>query len=284
MRRGRFSACFGLEGEAMKRPLLRWAGSKRAQLPEIEKFWPDGFDRYLEPFCGSCAALIHCQPGTALMNDINAELINFWTVIKASAQEVYARVSKLQNDSEVYYGLRAIDPASLDSIGRAVRFWYLNRYSFNGLYRTNRKGQYNVPYGGKRCGSVPSEDDFSSQSSTLGSVDFTNLDFEEFVLSNAQSGDFFYLDPPYAIKGSRVSGEYDQRAFKSGDVERLIRSLGYIDRIGAKYLLSYADDEDLARRLGNNLRGRYDVRRRIAGFRDSRVTSQELVFSNYEIA
>lgn len=267
----------------MQRPLLRWAGSKRAQLPQIRKFWPTGFERYLEPFCGSCAALLDHQPPSALMNDINAELVNFWTMVKADPAAVHAGVAALPNSPDQYYSLRAIDPATLDRSERAVRFCYLNRYSFNGLYRTNRQGQYNVPYGGRRCGAVPPLDDFHEQSGRLAGADFICSDFEQFIRENARAGDFFYLDPPYAVKGSRVSGEYDPRAFKIYDIDRLMDCLEYIDGVGATFLLSYADDARVIERLKDHLRGRYDVRRRIAGFRGGRGASHELAFTNYEV-
>ncbi len=268
----------------MRRPLLRWAGSKRMQLPEIKKLWPTAFDRYLEPFCGSCAALAHVDSRAAILNDINPELINFWREIKARPLEVHAGVSAEPKSSERYYELRSQEPASLAPTARAIRFCYLNRYSFNGLYRTNKFGQYNVPYGGKRCGSVPPAETFQQQSEILADADFDCGDFEKFVRDHVRRGDFVYLDPPYAIKGSRVSGDYDPQSFRSYDLERLVRCLEHIDSVGAKYLLSYADDEGLRNALNSQLRGSYEVRRRISGFQRARTTSQELAFANYEIS
>lgn len=268
----------------MRRPLLRWAGSKRMQLPEIKKLWPSAFERYLEPFCGSCAALAHVDSREAILNDINPELINFWREIKARPLDVHAGVAAEPKSPERYYELRSQDPASLASTARAIRFCYLNRYSFNGLYRTNKLGQYNVPYGGKRCGSVPPAETFQKQSDLLADANFDCGDFERFIHDYVKSGDFVYLDPPYAIKGSRVSGDYDPQSFRSSDLVRLVRCLEHIDKVGAKYLLSYAEDENLSSTLSSQLRGSYEVRRRISGFQHARSASQELAFTNYELS
>ncbi len=268
----------------MKRPLLRWAGSKRVQLPLIERFWPASFARYVEPFCGSCAALFHRLPPLAVMNDINPELINFWRMIKAHPRELHAAADALPNSELTYYEMRAREPTELRAIERAVRFLYLNRYSFNGLYRTNRFGIYNVPYGGRRCGTLPPLAVFLAHSQAVKVADFSCTDFAPILLDSARKDAFVYLDPPYAVKGSRVSGEYDQTAFRYSDFERLVPVLAWLDEIGAKFLLSYAADERVAKTLGAYLRGQYDVRRRISGFRRGRTTTEEFVFSNYEPA
>lgn len=267
----------------MHRPLLRWAGSKRAQLPLIERFWPATFARYLEPFCGSCAALFYRRPRLAAMNDINPELINFWRTIKDSPRELHAGANALPNSQLTYYEMRAREPMELPALERAVRFLYLNRYSFNGLYRTNRFGSYNVPYGGKRCGTLPALATFLAHSEALQGATFSCSDFEQFLMDSAQEDDFVYLDPPYAVKGSRVSGEYDQKSFRYSDFERLVPILACLDAIGAKFLLSYAGDERVTRALGVYLRGQYGVRRRISGFNSGRVVTAEFVFSNYEL-
>ncbi len=218
------------------------------------------------------------------MNDINPELINFWRVIKLRPRELHAAADMLPNSERTYYKMRALEPTELPDLDRAVRFFYLNRYSFNGLYRTNRFGTYNVPYGGRRCGTLPPLAAFLTHSEALEAVDFSCADFEGFLMDSAREDDFVYLDPPYAVKGSRVSGEYDQRSFRHSDFERLVPLLELLNTIGAKFLLSYAADERVAKALSTYLRGQYGVRRRISGFRHGRTVTDEIVFSNYEPA
>lgn len=271
----------GMQSREQTRPLLRWAGSKRLQMPLLRRFWPERFERYVEPFCGSCAALFGSPAVPALMNDLNSELVNFWRHVASVPESLQRRVSCLPNDPEVYYSLRSTDPGDLDPEMRAVRFLYLNRYSFNGLYRTNRWGRYNVPYGGRRCGSVPDESTFVSISQRLQSVTFYNFDFEEFLCQSSKAGDFVYLDPPYAVDGSRVPMGYDAGGFGSSDLPRLERVLSSLSERGVKFLLSYAKDADVMSALKHFYRGKYPVQRRISGFKAGRHASEEVVFSNY---
>jgi DNA adenine methylase len=266
----------------MDRPLLRWVGSKRLQLPIIQRYWPAHFERYVEPFCGSCAALFYRSPQRALMNDINPELINFWRIVKCAPKELYARSYKIANSEETYYKMRAQSPTELSAIDRAVRFLYLNRYSFNGLYRTNRRCEYNVPYGGIRCGDFPPLAAFLAHAKVLASTELHCGDFEECLTSSPMENDFIYLDPPYAVKGTRVSGEYDLRSFRSIDFERLVSLLYDLNRRGIKFLLTYPPDERATSALSHFILGRYPVRRRISGFRYGRTITEEVAFANYQ--
>lgn len=267
-----------------ERPLLRWAGSKRLQLAAIADYWPRQFSRYIEPFCGSCAALFEVGPASAVMNDINPELMNFWSVIKQDPIEVHSRVAGMPNSVDLYYATRSQNPLELSSLDRAVRFFYLNRYSFNGLYRTNREGRFNVPYGGRRCGSIPPVSAFVACSRALTNVTLSCEDFQPFLSRVASRGDFVYLDPPYAVDGSRVSGEYDLQAFRLSDFARLTDELGRLDRIGAMFMLSYPINASSVSGMDRYYKGQYVVRRRISGFRHGRSPQTEAVFTNYEVA
>jgi DNA adenine methylase len=265
----------------MERPLLRWAGSKRQQLPRIRQCWPPEFSRYIEPFCGSCAAL-SANPGVpAIMNDINPELINFWRILQDKPKELHAAIAAFPIDEITYYEVRALKPAELSDFDRASRFGYLNRYSFNGLYRTNRKGEFNVPFGGRRMGSVPPVEQYVSVSSRFKNVEFHCSDFELFLSGHVKKGDFIYLDPPYVLKGSRVAGGYDIASFGERDVDRLVGALHSLDKAGALFLLSYAPDCRLESELAEFYKGTYPVVRRISGFRKGRTSTFETMFSNF---
>src|SRR5258708_201479 len=137
--------------------IFRWAGSKRQLLPLLEGYWSRDFGRYVEPFAGSACFFFRLMPERALLADINKELICAYRQIKADALKVHNSLKKLSTGSDTYYQQRSLDPVYLSPNARAARFIYLNRYCFNGLYRTNQRGEFNVPYGGQATGSTPTK-------------------------------------------------------------------------------------------------------------------------------
>ena len=137
-------------------PLLRWAGSKRRLLPILQTYWNSRHKRYLEPFVGSARLFFALNPPRAILGDLNTELISAYLEIKYRLTDVAAGLSGLSPSKSKYYKLRQLDPANLSPAARAARFIYLNRFCFNGLYRTNLRGEFNVPYGAEKSGSLPS--------------------------------------------------------------------------------------------------------------------------------
>ena len=125
-------------------PFLRWAGSKRQLLPVLAAYWSDDYCRYVEPFAGSACLFFHLQPPKALLADINQELVLTYQVVRSHPHEVAAALGCLRKSRSNFLDLRAAVPTLLSAPQRAARFIYLNRFCFNGLYRTNRKGQFNV--------------------------------------------------------------------------------------------------------------------------------------------
>ena len=142
-------------------------------------------------------------------------------------------------DEESYYALRKVDPETLDPVGRAARFIYLNRLCFNGLYRTDQKGRFNVPYG-TRTGRFPTEAHLYRCSVALRDADLRCGDFAE-TTSDAGQGDFVYLDPPYTRSPEHAYGVYGYGSFSAEDMSRMLTALHSLDRAGATFLFSYAD-------------------------------------------
>src|SRR5262245_30218265 len=130
----------------MKSP-IRWAGSKTQLLPSLRKFWGSEYQRYIEPFAGSASLFFDIKPANALLGDLNWELISALQALKRDAELVLQCLLRLPRGRRSYYRIRKQDPAILSPAERSARFFYLNRFCFNGLYRTNLKGQFNVPYG-----------------------------------------------------------------------------------------------------------------------------------------
>ncbi len=258
---------------------LRWAGCKRKLLPRLSSYWSSEFVRYVEPFAGSSSLFFELEPPNALLADKNAELIEVYCVLRDNPEELHARVSSLRKGKERYYRLRAQDPRKLKRFDRAVRFLYLNRYCFNGLYRTNLNGKFNVPYAPSGTGGIPALEQFVACSRLLVNATLHAWDFGT-TLRYVGEGDFVYIDPPYAVESRRVFVEYGPQWFSRQDLARLVEHLKKIDRRGATFLVSYADCRE-ARELAKGWHiMRFAVQRNIAGFHGDRRRAYELIISN----
>src|SRR5579875_663840 len=204
-------------------PFLRWAGSKRRLLPILQTFWTKKHKRYVEPFAGSACLFFAIKPRKAILGDLNPELIATYIEVKYRIDAVLEELKRLKPaDKEEYNRLRAIDIGAMKPSARAARFIYLNRYCFNGIYRTNLAGRFNVPYSGVRCGGLPEDTLFHKCSNRLRKARFMRGDFEN-VLEQAEKGDLVYMDPPFAVRERRVFRQYDPSTFTSEDIERLRR-------------------------------------------------------------
>src|SRR5260370_20078520 len=184
-------------------PFLRWAGSKRRLLPVLQTFWTKKHKRYIEPFAGSACLFFAIKPPKAILGDLNPELIATYIEVKYRIEAVLRELKRLKpEDKEEYNRLRAIDTSTLSPPARSARFIYLNRFCFNGIYRTNLLGQFNVPYSGVRCGGFPSDETFEKCAGRLRIARFMKGDFE-CVLQQAKKGDLVYMDPPFAVRARR---------------------------------------------------------------------------------
>lgn len=188
------------------RPVLRWAGSKRKLLPRLLQYTPDSFRQYIEPFAGSACLFAALQPKRAILGDLNNDLIHAYSMIAADPDAIAAIVLKYPRSSAAYYAARGLNPADLSDRERAGRFVYLNRHCFNGVYRTNRAGTFNVPMGSK-LSPLPTVDHFRHWARLLKNVKLVAGDFD-LCVKKAGPGDFVYLDPPYALNDERFRGEY----------------------------------------------------------------------------
>lgn len=195
-------------------------------------------------------------------------------------EQVYQLASRIDTDPITYYQIRAIDPLSLGEFERAARFIYLNRFCFNGIFRTNNSGFFNVPYGGGRSGALPSLDRFIETAKRLRAARLFSLDFQQFVTQEVRTGDFVYLDPPYAVKNRRVFRQYDPNTFGTEDVERLERLLETIDERGATFLVSYAFSAEIKPLLSRWKSRRVQTQRNIAGFSEHRRKAVEVMITN----
>ena len=263
-------------------PFLRWAGSKRRLVPTLQRFWRADHLRYIEPFAGSACLFFSIKPRRAILGDLNTELVKTYLEIKYRLDEVLRELDKLgAGEKQKYLKLRSADPKTLDRSARAARFLYLNRFCFNGIYRTNQNGEFNVPFSGEGCGSMPDPDLFLRCSRRLRNVRFMHKDFES-VLRCARPGDLVYMDPPYATQSRRVFREYHPDAFTYEDIKRLREWMERLNSSGIDFVVSYAESPEadvLKRGFFHEL---VAVRRNIAGFATHRKMSNELLITNIE--
>lgn len=260
-------------------PFLRWAGSKRRLVPLLSSYWKPHYNRYLEPFAGSACLFFSLNASKAILGDLNGELISTYLEVKYRVDPLLDQLSKLHRNRREYKKLRSLKPSAMNSCARAARFIYLNRYCFNGLYRTNLRGEFNVPYGGEKSGSLPSVDHLRECSKRLMKTRLVAGDFER-VLVHARKGDFVYMDPPFAVRARRVFNEYHPDSFGDDDINRLRMWMEKLDAKGISFLVSYAESAEADLLANGFTRRRVSVRRNIAGFAADRADSYEILISN----
>ena len=235
-----------LTSEPELRPIMKWAGGKRQVLPAIRPLVPSGYKRYIEPFLGGGAVLFDLAPARAVVNDLNTELVSMYEVVRDFPDELIDTIISFPVTEESYYGIRAWDRnpqsfAQLDPVTKAARTIFLNRTGFNGLYRVNSRNEYNVPYGKYSNPKVCDKDliHFVSDYLTSSRVEFRNEDFRK-VINRARSGDFLYVDPPYAPLDDAISTftSYTSDGFGYQDLLDLRDALDRATARGATWLLS----------------------------------------------
>lgn len=197
-------------------PFLKWAGGKRWFAERCMHLIPETFERYIEPFLGSGAMFFSLQPKQAILSDLNDDLINCYRAVRDAPISIAEMLAAYHADhsEDHYYRVRADKP--VEPIKQAAWFIYLNRTCWNGLYRVNRKNEFNVPIGTKTA-VVLDSDDFEASSRTLHRAELYSLDFEQ-TLARADAGDFVFVDPPYTVKHN-LNGfvKYNDKIFSWAD-------------------------------------------------------------------
>ncbi len=258
---------------------LRWAGSKRQLVPVLSKFWTNDYKRYVEPFVGSACLFFHLSPQQALLGDINGELILMYKQIKSDLPLMLSALKKLKKSKNEYYYWRSVKPSSLSDIERAARFIYLNRYCFNGLYRTNGRGEFNVPYGGDNRGMIPQDSLFYADAKVLRNAQLVAGDFED-VLKKVKRGDFVYMDPPFSVRANTIFTKYDASVFAMKDIQRLRNWMIKLHKNRISFLVSYAESEEAELLREGFYWEAVTVRRSIAGFASKRKRVNEILIYN----
>jgi len=226
------------------KPFVKWAGGKRQLMDEILKYVPKSISTYYEPFLGGGAVWFELQPKTYVVNDINSEMINVYRTIQTDVDALIAELKQFRNEEETFYQVREQDRLpefqNLSSVQRAARIIFLNKTCFNGLFRVNSQGFFNVPFGRYKNPDITNEATLRAVNSYLKKAkgEIRNVDFAEAV-ADAQPGSFIYLDPPYdPVSDSSSFTGYTLDGFGRQEQERLKRLCDDLHNRGCQFLVS----------------------------------------------
>lgn len=180
------------------KPFVKWAGGKSQLLSGMSKLFPpkNHINRYFEPFLGGGAVFFNLQHPKSYLSDTNKNLVEVYEVVKDNVEDLIQALKKHKNERDYFYEVRSQNPAVLSPIERAARFIYLNKTCFNGLYRENSKGEFNVPFGKYKNPAICDEEGLRSASLALKKATISRSEFHS-VLLKAKTADFIYFDPPY---------------------------------------------------------------------------------------
>ena len=270
-------------------PFVKWAGGKRQLLDKISERVPREYNNYYEPFIGGGAVLFELQPQNAIINDINASLINAYRIITDKPHEFIDNVKKLDLDiidggKEYYYSIREQYNDKLMKeefdVELASFFVFINKHCFNGLYRVNGKGLFNVPYNNSKNGSID-EEAIIAASEYLNNVKIMLGDFE-LACEDAKKGDFLFFDSPYAPLNPSSFESYTKEGFDVESHERLAKLFDKLTKRGC-YCMLTNHNTDFINELYSNKGYKMDVVsvKRLINSDASKRTGEEIIICNY---
>jgi len=220
------------------RPFLKWAGGKTQLITKLSEYIPLSFKKYIEPFVGGGAFFFYLNPKKAIISDSNEELIFTYKAVRDNVEDIIKILESYRNEESFFYIIRSLDPNKLSESERAARIIYLNKTCFNGLYRVNKKGQFNVPYG-KRNSEFLNREQLRDSSEFLKNTEILHLDYLETLNKYAEPGDFIFLDPPYYPIGKYSDFKrYTKKFFYHDDHIILKKEFDRLIKIGCYVLLT----------------------------------------------
>lgn len=274
------------------KPALKWIGGKTQLLSTIVPLLPDNYNTYCEPFVGGGALLFHVQPHTAIINDINTEIITAYNVIKYDVENLIVELKTFKNESDFYYWVRSWDRDTdaynnISDIKKAARILYLNKTCFNGLYRVNNQGKYNVPFGKYKNPNIVNEVVLRHISEYFNKCDITilNADYTK-VLESLPRDSFVYLDPPYdPLTKTANFTKYSSNGFSQDDQIELKEICDKLTSGGVKFMLSNSSTEFIKNLYSDG--GKYniievDAARKVNCVASKRGKVSEVIVRNYK--
>ncbi len=221
------------------RPLLKWAGGKTQLLPELLAKTPKKFGKYIEPFFGGGALFFSLRPDGGVIADSNPELVNLYRAVADSVEVVIERLRSCTNTEEAFYVMRALDWTKLAPADAAARTIFLNRTCFNGLYRVNKSGGFNVPFGRYKNPKILDENSLRAASMLLRKTQIVLGDYKAVLSDHAAPGDFVFLDPPYLPVSKYADFKrYTKEQFYEEDHHELAQEVDRLQQMGCHVLLT----------------------------------------------
>ena len=261
-------------------PFLKWPGGKRWLAKKYKEYFPKEYNMYIEPFLGSGAVFFSLQPKEAILSDINKELINLYVIMRDNPKELKGQLVYHQerHTKEHYYKIR--DVILTDNLKCAGRLLYLNRACYNGMYRVNKQGKFNVPIGTKNNFTYDI-DQFDQYADCLNNATLICGDFYE-IINKAKKNDFIFADPPYATSGKANFTKYNDELFVWQDQLRLHEALVNAKARGAKIVLTNVYCKEIIEMYKNDGFYVHILQRssNIAGQADKRGKVKELMITS----
>lgn len=269
-------------------PVLKWVGGKRQLIETFSPLLPKRITSYCEPFVGGGALLFHLQPHTAVINDINKELIGVYAVIRDNVDMLVEKLKKYKNEPNFFYSIRDWDRdkekyESLSETEKAARILYLNKTCYNGLYRVNNAGEFNSPFGHYRNPNIINEPVLRAVSAYFNGakIKLSSLDYA-LVLSNVEKGTFVYLDPPYdPVSDTSSFTGYAKGGFSKKEQIRLRQCCDELDDRGIKFMLSNSATSFIMEQYRNYNITVIHAKRAINSIGSKRGDVAEVVVRNY---
>ena len=269
----------------ISKPFIKWAGGKRQLIKELIKLLPANYNRYFEPFIGGGALFFAIQPKNAYISDINPELINLYNVVKNDVDLLINDLIKYKNTEDYFYKIRNLDikPSykKFSKVRKASRFIYLNKTCYNGLYRTNSKGYFNVPFGSYKNPNIIDKQNLKACSELLKKTEIVSSHFLA-IENEIKTGDFVYFDPPYIpINKTSSFTKYYKDDF---NIDEQIKLKELCDRLTKKNI--YFMLSNSYSKLILNLYKQYNIKkikatRTINSKANKRGAINELIITNY---
>jgi DNA adenine methylase len=225
------------------KPFIKWAGGKGQLLSSLAAHFPptEKTGRYFEPFMGGAAVFFHLQPHHSFLSDSNIDLVELYKIVRDDVESLIDALRIHRNKESYYYKIRAQNPATLSPVERAARLIFLNKTCYNGLYRVNSKGGFNVPFGSYLNPTICDVENLRAASLALRYAEISQSDFEQTV-SSATKGDFVYFDPPYQpISRTSSFTSYTSGRFDDAEQERLANVFRSLAKRDCYVMLSNSD-------------------------------------------
>lgn len=223
---------------ALPKPILKWAGGKNQLLDKLKARVPRKYGQYIEPFVGGGAMFFAIRPRSGVIADSNPELVNVYRCLADKVEAVITHLKTFENSEEKFYKIRALKFSDLDKEYAAARTIYLNRTCFNGLYRVNRQGDFNVAFGRYKNPKICDQEALLSASDVLQNVKIMHGDYKDVLQETAKCGDFVFLDPPYLPISKHSFRGYTKEQFCREDHQELSNEVKRLQQIGCHVVLT----------------------------------------------